>query len=112
MKAQLEAAGNAMTGIDVAHSVCQGWMWRLFPARQADVAEAEVVLVLSWSRVAIGARRHRQAGHRHYRHPVPGQLKRQLDYGKCTLCGDCVIDRFGGICPHCPLPKAANGPWR
>ncbi len=114
MKAQLEAAGKRVTGIDVAHSVCQELdVKRLFRVRQADVAEAEVVLVLS---CGAGSQSVRGATDKRVIAGTDtlflGNSKRQLDYEeKCTLCGDCVIDRFGGICPIARCSKGlVNGP--
>ncbi|NLE73605.1 MAG: hypothetical protein GX604_03110, partial [Actinobacteria bacterium] len=114
MKARLEAAGKRVTGIDVAHSVCQELdVKRLFRARQADVAEAEVVLVLS---CGAGSQSVREATDKRIIAGTDtlflGNSKRQLDYEeKCTLCGECVIDRFGGICPIARCSKGlVNGP--
>ncbi len=114
MKARLEAAGKRVTGIDVAHSVCQELdVKRLFRARRADVAEAEVVLVLS---CGAGSQSVRGATDKQVIAGTDtlflGNSKRQLDYEeKCTLCGDCVIDRFGGICPIARCSKGlVNGP--
>jgi hypothetical protein len=41
-----------------------------------------------------------------------GNAKRHFHYEeKCSLCGECVIDRFGGICPIVRCSKGLlNGP--
>jgi ferredoxin len=41
-----------------------------------------------------------------------GEIKRLTDFEKrCTLCGDCIQDLFGGVCPISRCPKSMlNGP--
>jgi len=41
-----------------------------------------------------------------------GEIKRLVDFEKrCTLCGDCIQDLFGGVCPISRCPKSMlNGP--
>jgi len=114
MKAQLEQAGKRVTGIDVAHSVCQELdVKRLFRVHAAEVGEADVVLVLSCGAgsqsVRAGTDKRVIAGTDTL---FLGNSKRQLDYEeKCTLCGECIIDRFGGVCPIARCSKGlVNGP--
>ncbi len=41
-----------------------------------------------------------------------GEIKRLGDFQKrCSLCGDCILDLFGGLCPISRCPKEMlNGP--
>lgn len=114
MKARLEEAGKRVTGIDVAHSVCQELdVKRLFRAHRREVDEAEVFLVLS---CGAGSQSVRGATDKRVIAGTDtlflGNSKRRLDYEeKCTLCGECIIDRFGGICPIARCSKGlVNGP--
>lgn len=114
MKQRLEAEGKEVVGVDVAHSVCQELDVRRLLRAQREAAEsADVFLVLS---CGAGSQSLREATTVRI---VPGtdslflgNSLRRLDYEeKCSLCGECIIDRFGGVCPVARCSKGLlNGP--
>lgn len=114
MKDRLEEVGFQVVGMVVPHSVCQELdVRRLFRLHKAQIDQADVVLVLS---CGAGSQSVRAATDKRVVAGTDtlflGNAKRQLDYEeKCTLCGECVIDQFGGICPIARCSKGlVNGP--
>ena len=114
MKARLEEVGFEVVAVDVAHSVCQELdVKRLFRAHREQADQADVFLVLS---CGAGSQSVREATTKRVVAGTDtlflGNAKRQLDYEeKCALCGECIIDRFGGVCPIARCSKGlVNGP--
>lgn len=114
MKRRLQAEGKEVVGTDVAHSVCQELdVRRLLRLHQEAAESAEVFLVLS---CGAGSQSLREATEARIVAGTDslflGNSLRRLDYEeKCSLCGECVIDRFGGVCPVARCSKGLlNGP--
>ncbi|NLT36208.1 MAG: 5,10-methylenetetrahydrofolate reductase [Gaiellales bacterium] len=114
MKRRLEAEGKEVVGTDVAHSVCQELdLKRLLRLHKEAVERTDVFLVLS---CGAGAQSLRDATTARIVAGTDslflGNSLRRLDYEeKCSLCGECVIDRFGGVCPVARCSKGLlNGP--
>jgi ferredoxin len=111
---RLEEEGKSVVAVDVAHSVCQELdIKRLFRAHGEAVEAADVFLVLSCgagSQAVIEATEKRVVAGTDTL--FLGNVRRHFDYQeKCSLCGDCVIDRFGGVCPVVRCSKGLlNGP--
>ncbi len=114
MKAQLEEAGKKVVGIDMVAANCQELdLKRILRKHKEATEEAEAFLVLS---CGAGTQSVRAATDKHV---VPGNdtlflgnVQRSMDFvEKCSLCGDCVLDDYGAICPVTRCAKGLlNGP--
>lgn len=113
-KDKLEAEGYMVTGWTVGEVVCHSGGTRLETRRHAEGFQgADAVLVLS---CGAGVQTVADATPR----PVfPGLesvfLGNIVRHGvfeeRCQMCGDCVLDLTGGICPVTTCPKGLlNGP--
>ena len=116
MKAKLEAAGKKVVATDVAHSACHELdMKRIFRQnKEAAGVGGRLPGPVLRRRHPVGARRHRRST------SLPGtdslfvgqhQARRQSYEEKCSLCGECVLDEYGAICPVTRCAKGIlNGP--
>ena len=114
MKARLEEAGKTVVATDVAHSACHELdMKRIFRQSKEAAASADAFLVLSCGAgvqsVREGTSKHVMPGANSL---FVGNVKRQMVFEeKCSLCGECVIDEYGAICPVTRCAKGIlNGP--
>ncbi|GAB4256895.1 MAG: methylenetetrahydrofolate reductase C-terminal domain-containing protein [Thermoleophilia bacterium] len=114
MKARLEEAGKKVVATDVAHAACHELdMKRIFRQNKDAATAADAFLVLS---CGAGAQSVREGTSKHV---VPGtnslfvgNVKRQMVFEeKCSLCGECLLDEYGTICPVTRCAKGIlNGP--
>jgi ferredoxin len=114
MVAALEAAGKKVVATDVVAANCQELdLKRILRSHKQASAEAEAFLVLS---CGAGTQSMRTATDKHV---VPGtdtlflgNVQRSMDFvEKCSLCGECVLDEYGAICPVTRCAKGLlNGP--
>lgn len=113
-KDKLEAEGYTVTGWTVGEVVCHSGSTRLETRRHSEgFGDADAVLVLS---CGAGVQTVADATKK----PVfPGLesvfLGNIVRHGvfeeRCQMCGDCVLDLTGGICPVTTCPKGLlNGP--
>lgn len=114
MKARLEENGKNVVAIDVAHSTCHELdLKRLFRQNKDAAAAADAFLVLS---CGAGVQSVREATPKHVAPGANslflGNIKRSMQFEeKCSLCGECVIDEYGAICPVTRCAKGIlNGP--
>jgi ferredoxin len=114
MTAQLEAAGKRIVATDVVAASCAELdLKRILRKHKKAVEQAEAFLVLS---CGAGTQSVRAATDKHV---LPGtdslflgSVQRSMDFvEKCSLCGDCVLDEYGAICPVTRCAKGLlNGP--
>ena len=114
MKAKLEEAGKRVVATDMVAAGCQELdLKRILRQNKEAAGEAEAFLVLS---CGAGTQAVREGTTKHV---VPGtdslflgNVKRQLEFEeKCSLCGECVLEEYGAICPVTRCPKGLlNGP--
>lgn len=114
MKTRLEEAGKKVVATDVAHSACHELdMKRIFRQNKEAAEGADAFLVLA---CGAGTQAVREGTTKHV---VPGanslfvgNVKRQMVFEeKCSLCGECVIEAYGAICPVTRCAKGIlNGP--
>lgn len=114
MKEVLESEGKEVTGIFAAKSGCQvlGTKLELKPFKEA-IEKADCIIVMS-----CGAGTQTVA--ELYEKPVYpandsmflGNMTRfQIFDERCSLCGECILDKTGGICPITRCAKGLlNGP--
>lgn len=114
MKAALEVAGKEVVATDIVAAGCQELdLKRVLRAHKQATEETEAFLVLS---CGAGTQAVRAATEKRV---VPatdslfvGNVQRSMDFvEKCSLCGDCLLDEFGAICPVTRCAKGLlNGP--
>jgi ferredoxin len=114
MKARLEEAGKHVVATDMVAAGCQELdLKRILRGHKEAADAADAFLVLS---CGAGTQAVREGTTKHV---VPGadslflgNVKRQLDFEeKCSLCGECVLDEYGAICPVTRCAKGLlNGP--
>lgn len=114
MKALLEEAGKEVVGTMIPQATCHELdVKRLLRQHKEAAGQAEAFLVLS---CGAGAQSVRAATDKHV---LPGtdplflgNIQRSMDFlEKCSLCGQCVLDEYGGICPVTRCAKGLlNGP--
>lgn len=114
MAALLTAAGKNVVATDVVPATCQELdTKRILRKHKEAVADAEAFLVLS---CGSGTQAVRAATDKHV---LPGtdslfvgNVRRSMDFDeKCSLCGHCVLDEYGAICPVTRCSKGLlNGP--
>ncbi len=117
MKAVLEASGKIVTGWAMPDSPCVASQMKLhFAKNKKAVDDAEVFLVLS---CGLGS----QSVLENDRNKRPvyigcdtifGSILDATGYGffeRCAMCGECVLNNTGGICPVTRCAKGLlNGP--
>jgi ferredoxin len=116
LKSRLEANGYEVVGWTLGEIVCHdnATARDLRKAAGASAEEADAIVVL-----ACGAGTQSVAEARPTTPTFPGLesafLGNVVRHGvfaeRCSMCGDCVLDRTGGICPVTTCPKGLlNGP--
>lgn len=114
MAQKLKGRNISVTGNAVVNATCHELdTKRILRQNRESVESAEAILVL-----ACGAGI--QAVGDSQKKPVVsgcdsmfiGNSKRHMHfYEKCSVCGECVLNRTGGICPETRCPKSLiNGP--
>ncbi len=115
MKETLEAEGKKVTGMFVAKTGCQvlGTKVELKPFKDA-LAEAQCILVMS---CGAGTQSAVELFEDKPVYPANDTLflgnmtRLQMFDERCSLCGKCILDQTGGICPVTACPKRLlNGP--
>jgi ferredoxin len=115
MKALLEAEGKKVQGTFVAKTGCQvlGTKVELKPFKEA-LAASDCIIVMS---CGAGTQSAVELFEDKAVYPSNDSLflgnmtRLQMFDERCSLCGECVLDRTGGICPVTACPKGIlNGP--
>lgn len=114
MKAALEEIGKEVVFTGVVHTGCHELdLKRVLRQNKEAVDQADAFLVLS---CGAGTQAVRAATDKHV---VPGcdplflgNIQRSMEFlEKCSLCGSCVLDEYGAICPITRCAKGlVNGP--
>jgi ferredoxin len=114
-KERLEAEGFEVTGTSIGDVACHTSGQRLESRKHAvEIEAADAVLVL-----ACGAGVQTMADAVESTPVLPGLesvflgnvVRHGLFEERCQMCGDCVLDLTGGICPVTTCPKGLlNGP--
>ena len=116
MKELLESEGKKVTGTFVAKTGCQvlGTKVELKKNFKGEVDDADCILVMS-----CGAGTQSMVDLFKDKPVYPtndslflGNMTRlQMFDERCSLCGECILDKTGGICPVTACPKGLlNGP--
>jgi len=116
MKVQLEKAGKKIVGVCIPQAPCIASQIKTELAKNIKpLREAEAILVLACGLGAQSVKDNDRLG----LVVLPGcntLFGAVMDaqgnfYEKCSLCGECVLDITGGICPITLCPKGLlNGP--
>lgn len=114
MTEKLEKAGKKVSGSVIVNAPCHELdTARVFRKNKEQISQSDGILVLA---CGAGIQAAREATDKRV-HPgcdslFIGNSKRHMHfYEKCSTCGDCVLDEFGGICPITRCPKSlTNGP--
>ncbi len=115
MKETLEAAGKEVTGAFVAKTGCQvlGTKVELKGHREA-VDAAEAVLVMSCgagTQAMVEVFKDKKVYPANDTSFLGNMTRFQHFDERCSMCGECIIDMTGGICPVTTCPKGIlNGP--
>jgi ferredoxin len=115
MKAALEAEGKIVTGTMLPKTGCQTLGTKIELKKDKDAcAAADAIIVMSCgagtqSAVEIFPEKPVYAANDSL---FLGNMTRfQMFDERCSLCGECVLDKTGGICPVTSCPKGLlNGP--
>ncbi len=115
MARTLEDNGFEVIGSSLVDETCYNQLVRREFRRKEEIRRADAIVVL-----ACGAGVKTVASNADASQPVFPALDTLFlasveRYGRffegCSLCGECVLDRTGGICPHTECPKGLlNGP--
>ncbi len=115
MKESLEADGKKVTGTFVAKTGCQvlGTKVELKPMKD-NIAEAECILVMSCgagTQSAVDLYPDKPVYPTNDSLFLGNMTRLQMFDERCSLCGECILDKTGGICPVTASPKGIlNGP--
>ncbi len=115
MKELLESKGKKVTGTFVAKTGCQvlGTKIELKPSKEA-LAETECVLVMSCgagTQSAVELFKDKPVYPTNDSMFLGNMTRMQMFDERCSLCGECIIDKTGGVCPVTACPKGLlNGP--
>ncbi len=113
MKNRLEIAGKNITGWTVLRSVCTVASWEDVLSLNPSIKNSDALLIMSCGGgVSVMAS---ASGMQVYpaldTESIGGISCGELVDKQCVMCGDCVIDMFGGICPLTRCAKGLlNGP--
>ena len=109
MSDRLEKAGKKITGTTIVDAPCHELdTARIFRKNREQICQSDSILVLA---CGAGVQAVREATDKKI-HPgcdslFIGNSKRHMHfYEKCSACGECVLDEFGGICPITRCPKS------
>ncbi len=114
MKERLEGVGKEVIATTLIQAPCQELdTERILRKNKEFVASSDGILVLA---CGAGVQAVSEAVDRPV-HPgcnsmFLGNIRRHMHfYEKCSMCGECVLNDFGGICPVTRCPKGLlNGP--
>jgi len=115
MKETLEADGKTVTGTFVAKTGCQvlGTKVELKPFKEA-VDKAECIIVMSCdagTQSAVELYEDKPVFAANDSLFLGNMTRLQFFDERCSLCGKCILDKTGGICPITACPKGLlNGP--
>jgi ferredoxin len=115
MKELLESQGKKVTGTFVAKTGCQvlGTKVELKPSKEA-LAETECVLVMSCgagTQSAVELFKDKPVYPTNDSLFLGNMSRMQMFDQRCSLCGECILEKTGGICPVTACPKGLlNGP--
>lgn len=115
MTAAIEAEGKTVTGGFVAKTGCQVLGTKVeLKKYKTEVDEADCILVMS---CGAGTQATVELYEDKAVYPANDSLflgnmtRYQMFDERCSLCGDCILDKTGGICPVTTCPKGLlNGP--
>jgi len=115
MKEALEKEGKEVTGAFVAKTGCQvlGTKVELKPFKDA-ISKAECIIVLSCgagTQTAVELYEDKPVYPANDSMFLGNMTRLQFFDERCSLCGKCILDKTGGICPITACPKGIlNGP--
>ncbi len=116
MKELLESEGKQVTGSFVAKTGCQvlGTKIEIKKNAQAGMDEAECILVMSCgagTQSAVETYKDKPVYPTNDSLFLGNMTRMQMFDERCSLCGECILDKTGGICPVTACPKGLlNGP--
>lgn len=113
MKKKLSSAGKNITGWTVLSSACSIPSLSEVLSLNPGIEKAGALLVLSCGAgVAVVSKLHeRQVYPALDTESVGGICGEETVEEQCSLCGDCTVWVFGGVCPLAQCPKSLmNGP--
>jgi len=115
MKETLEKEGKKVTGTFVAKTGCQvlGTKVELKPFKDA-ISDAECIIVMSCgagTQTAVELYEDKPVYPANDTLFLGNMTRLQMFDERCSLCGKCILDKTGGICPITACPKGLlNGP--
>ena len=115
MKETLEAEGKSVTGTFVAKTGCQvlGTKVELKPFKEA-LDKTECIIVMSCgagTQSAVELYEDKPVFPANDSLFLGNMTRLQFFDERCSLCGKCILDKTGGICPITACPKGLlNGP--
>lgn len=115
MKEALEAEGKSVTGSFVAKTGCQvlGTKVELKPLKES-VEKADCIIVMSCgagTQTAVELYDDKPVYAANDSMFLGNMTRLQFFDERCSLCGKCILDKTGGICPITACPKGLlNGP--
>ncbi len=115
MKEALEAEGKEVTGTFAAKTGCQvlGTKVELKPFKEA-IAETDCILVMSCgagTQTAVELYDDKPVYPTNNSLFLGNMTRLQMFDERCSMCGKCILDKTGGICPVTACPKGLlNGP--
>lgn len=116
MKELLESEGKKVTGTFVAKTGCQvlGTKVELKKNFKDEVNDAECILVMSCgagTQSAVDLYKNKPVYPTNDSLFLGNMTRLQMFDERCSLCGECILDKTGGICPVTTCPKGLlNGP--
>ncbi len=116
MKELLESEGKKVTGTFVAKTGCQvlGTKIELKKAFKTEVEDADCILVMSCgagTQSAVDLYKTTPVYPTNDSLFLGNMTRLQMFDERCSLCGECILDQTGGICPVTSCPKGLlNGP--
>ncbi|MFZ3122532.1 MAG: methylenetetrahydrofolate reductase C-terminal domain-containing protein [Thermodesulfovibrionales bacterium] len=115
MKETLEAEGKSVTGTFVAKTGCQvlGTKVELKPFKEA-MDKTDCIIVMSCgagTQTAVDLYEDKAVFASNDSLFLGNMTRLQFFDERCSLCGKCILDKTGGICPITACPKGIlNGP--
>ncbi|MDH4027242.1 MAG: methylenetetrahydrofolate reductase C-terminal domain-containing protein [Nitrospirota bacterium] len=115
MKELLESEGKKVTGTFVAKTGCQvlGTKIELKPFKEA-LDNTECILIMSCgagTQTAVELFKNKPVYPTNDSLFLGNMTRMQMFDERCSLCGECILDKTGGVCPVTACPKGLlNGP--
>jgi ferredoxin len=115
MKETLEADGRKVTGTFVAKTGCQVLGTKIELKQFKDeLSQTDCILVLSCgagTQTAVDLYKDKPVYPTNDSLFLGNMTRLQMFDQRCSLCGQCILDKTGGICPVTACPKGLlNGP--